>query len=125
MTYKSSYFNPCSEVRVAVKDVPGNPESHKVVQNDEAKMHADDEAQHTAHVNISGTVLQRTNHVTLVSRAPGCEMQVVLTYSEWEHNDKGDFKKRADEFTAKLKTDSLPSPLGQGCESIILKRSRG
>jgi hypothetical protein len=78
MTYKSSYFNPYSEVRVAVKDVPGNPESHKVVQNDEAKMHADDEAQHTAHVNISGTVLQRTNHVTLVSRAPGCEMQVVL-----------------------------------------------
>jgi len=59
MTYKSSYFNPRSEVWVTVKDVHGNPESHSVVQNDEAKMRADYEAKHAAHVNISGTVLQR------------------------------------------------------------------
>jgi hypothetical protein len=59
-----------------------------------AQPHADYEVKHAAHVNISGTVLQRTNHVTLVSKASGCEIQVVSNYSRWEHNHKGDFKKR-------------------------------
>jgi len=65
---------------------------------------------HSAHVNISGTVLQRTNHVTMVSKGAGCEMRVVSNYSGWEHNDKGDFKKRVDESLAKLKAATPPQP---------------
>jgi len=36
------------------------------------------------------------------------EMQVVSNYSGWEHNDRGDFKKRVDESLAKL-TAAAPS----------------
>ena len=65
---------------------------------------------HSAHVNISGAALQRTNHVTLVSKGTGCEMQVVSNYSGWEHNDRGDFKTRVDESLAKLKAATPSQP---------------
>jgi len=110
MTYKSSYPDPCSEVWGAVKDVLSNPENYTVTENDDAKMHASYDVKHSAHVNISGAALQRTNHVTLVSKGSGCEMQVVSNYSGWEHNDKGDFKKRVDESLAKLKAAAPPQP---------------
>jgi hypothetical protein len=63
---------------------------------------------HAAHVNVSGAILQRTNHVTLVSKGTVCEMQVVSNYSGWEHDDKGDFKTRVDEALAKLKAGTAP-----------------
>ncbi len=102
MTYKTSYAIPCSQVWVAVKDTLSVPDNYTVVSTDDTQMTSSYDVKHSAHVNISGTVLQRTNKVTLVTKGSGCEMQVVSNYSGWEHNDKGDFKKRVDESLAKL-----------------------
>ncbi len=107
-TYKNTYPDPCSEVWSAVKDTLSNPDSYTVVENNDAQMTASYDVKHSAHVNISGTLLQRTNKVTLVSKGTGCEMQVVSNYSGWEHNDKGDFRTRVDEALAKLKAATPP-----------------
>jgi hypothetical protein len=102
-TYKSTYPDPCNEVWSAVADTLSNPTNYNVTEKDDAKMTASYDVKHSAHVNISGALLQRKNHVTLVSKGTGCEMQVVSNYSGWEHNDQGDFKTRVDESLAKLK----------------------
>jgi hypothetical protein len=102
-TYKSTYPDPCSEVWGAVKDTLGNAENYSVTESDDAKMTASYNVKHAAHVTITGAALQRTNHITLVSKGTVCEMQVVSNYSGFEHDDKGDFKKRVDESLAKLK----------------------
>ena len=107
-TYKSTYPVPCSELWGAVKDALSNPENYSVVESDDTKMTASYNVKHSAHVNVSGAILQRTNHVTLVPNGTGCEMQVVSNYSGWEHNDRGDFKNRVDESLAKL-TAATPS----------------
>jgi hypothetical protein len=107
-TYKSTYPIPCNEVWGAVKDTLGNPESYDVVESDDTKMTASYNVKHAVHANISGAVLQRTNKVTLVTTGKGCEMQVVSNFSGWEHDDKGDFKKRVDEFLAKPKASVPP-----------------
>jgi hypothetical protein len=109
-TYKRTYSDPCSELWGAVKDTLNNPENYSVVEIDDAKMTASYDVKHAAHVNISGAVLQRTNHVTLVSKGAVCEMQVVSNFSGWEHDDKGDFKKRVDESLAKLKGSKPSEP---------------
>ena len=110
MTYKSSYPDPCSEVWGAVKDTLSSPENYSVVESNDAQMTAAYEVKHSAHVNLSGAALQRTNHVKLVSKGTGCEMQVGSNYSGWEHNDRGDFKKRVDESLAKLKASKPSEP---------------
>ncbi len=110
MTYKSNYSVACSELWTAVKDTLSNPENYAVVENDDAKMTASYNVKHSAHVNVSGALLQRTNKVTLMPKGTGCEMQVVSNYSGWEHNDKGDFKNRVDESLAKLKTAPPAEP---------------
>jgi hypothetical protein len=92
----------------AVKDTLSNPENYAVAESDDTKMTASYNVKHSVHVNVTGAVLQRTNHVTLVSKGKGCEMQVVSNFSGWEHDDKGDFKKRVEEFLAKPKA-SIPS----------------
>jgi hypothetical protein len=102
-TYKSTYPIACSQLWGAVKDTLSNPENYAEVQSDDSKLTASFHPKHSVHVNISGALLQRTNHVTLVSKGTGCEMQVVSNYSGWEHDDQGDFKKRVDEFLAKPK----------------------
>ena len=102
-THKSTYPVACSDVWGAVKDTLSNPENYSVVESDDTQMTAIYDVKHAAHVNISGAALQRKNHVTLVAKGAGCEMQVVSNYSGWEHNDKGDFKQRVDEALAKLK----------------------
>jgi hypothetical protein len=109
-TYKSTYPDPCSEVWSAVKDTLSVPENYSVAENDDAKMTASYNVKHAAHASITGAALQRTNHVTLVSNGAGCEMQVVSNYSGWEHDDKGDFKKRVDESLAKLKAATPSQP---------------
>ena len=109
-TYKSTYPSPCSEVWGAVKDVLSNPENYSVAESDDAQMTASYNVKHAAHVNVSGAILQRTNHVTLVSKGTVCEMQVVSNFSGWEHNDKGDFKNRVDESLAKLKAATPSQP---------------
>ncbi len=111
MTYKTNYSIPCSQVWVAVKDTLSVPDNYTVVSTDDAQMTSSYDVRHSAHVNISGTVLQRTNKVTLVTKGTGCEMLVVSNYSGWEHNDKGDFKKRVDESLAKLNASKPAEPV--------------
>ena len=109
-TYKSTYPAPCSEVWSAVKDTLSNAENYNVVESDDTKMTASYNVKHSAHVNVSGALLQRTNRVTLVPKGAECEMQVVSNYSGWEHNDRGDFKKRVDESLAKLAATTPAQP---------------
>jgi len=109
-TYKSTYANPCSDVWVAVKDTLSNPENYNVIESDDAKMTATYDVKHSAHVNVSGALLQRKNHVTLVPKGTACEMQVVSNYSGWEHNDQGDFKQRVDDALAKPKEAKPAEP---------------
>jgi hypothetical protein len=65
---------------------------------------------HSVHVTVTGTLLQRANHVTLISNGSACEMRVVSNYSGFEHNDREDFKKRVDESLAKLKAAAASQP---------------
>jgi hypothetical protein len=109
-TYKNTYPVPCSGVWGAVKDTLSNAENYNVVESDDAKMTASCNVKHSAHVNASGAILQRTNRVTLVSKGTECEMQVVSNYSGWEHNDRGDFKTRVDESLAKLTAATPAQP---------------
>ena len=109
-TYKTTYSDPCSEVWGAVKDTLSNPENYSVQESDDAKMTASYNVKHAAHVTITGAALQRTNHVTLVLKGTACEMQVVSNYSGFEHDDKGDFKKRVDESLAKLRVATPTQP---------------
>lgn len=43
------------------------------------------------------------NHVTLITKGEGCEMDVVSNFSGWGHEDQGDFKKRVDDALTKPK----------------------
>jgi hypothetical protein len=81
-------------------------------------MNADYNVKHSAHVNISGTLLQRKNHVKLAPQGTGCEMQVISNYSGWEHNDQGDFKQRVDDaLKAKSTTPSQATTPSQPAEA--------
>jgi hypothetical protein len=104
-TYKDTYPVACNDLWGAVKDTLSSPENYNMVGSDDAKMTASYHVKHAAHVTITGALLQRTNHVTLVPKGTGCEMQVVSNYSGFEHNDRGDFKKRVDESLAKPKPE--------------------
>lgn len=113
-TYKNTYPLPCGEVWSAVKDTLSNPDNnYEVMENDDAKMMATYNVKHAAHVTITGAILQRANKVTLVPMGNACEMQVVSNFSGWEHNDKGDFRKRVDEALAKGK-NAVPAQPGEG-----------
>jgi glycerol-3-phosphate dehydrogenase len=107
-TYKSTLPVPCGEVWTAVKDTLSNPENYNVTASDDSKMTADYHVKHSVHVNVTGTILQRTNHVTLIPKDSACEMHVVSNFSGWEHNDREDFKKRVDESLAKAKNAAKP-----------------
>ena len=102
-TYKYSYSVGCGEIWPAVKQVLSIPENYTVIENDDAKMTAAYDVKHSAHVNVSGALLQRKNKVTLVPQGTGCQMQVVSNYSGWEHHDQGDFRDRVDETMTKAK----------------------
>jgi hypothetical protein len=102
-TYKNTYPNSCSDIWPAVKDVLSNPDNYNVTETNDGQMKAVYDVKHSAHVNISGALLQRKNHVTLVPQGAGCQMQIVSNYSGWEHNDQGEFKQRVEESLAKTK----------------------
>ena len=108
VTYKNQYPVPCNQVWDGVKQVLAVPANYKVKKMDDAKIHAEYDVKHAAHVTITGALLQGTNKVTLVSNGTGCEMQVVSNYSGFEHNDQGDFKKRVDEAMVKPKEAAKP-----------------
>jgi len=102
-TYKSVYSVPCSELWPAVKEVVNNADNYKIDEIDDASMSAAFEVKHAAHVTITGAILQRTNKVKLVPEGSGRELQNVSNFSGWEHNDRGDFKKRVDDALEKQK----------------------
>jgi len=102
-TSKNTYPVPCSEMWGAVKDVLSNAENYNVEESNDTLMAATYKVKHAAHVTVSGAVLQRANHVSLVSKGTECEMQVKSNYSGFEHNDSSDFRKRVEESFAKLK----------------------
>jgi hypothetical protein len=102
-TSKNTYPVPCSELWGAVKDVLSNAENYNVEESNDTLMAATYKVKHAAHVTVSGAVLQRANHVSLVSKGTECEMQVKSNYSGFEHSDSGDFRKRVEESFAKLK----------------------
>jgi hypothetical protein len=110
-TYKTTYPVACTDLWAAVKDTLNNPaNNYEVAASDDAQMHADYDVKHAAHVTITGGILQRQNHVTLLANGATCQMQVVSNFSGWEHNDRGDFKKRVDESLAKLKSAPPSQP---------------
>ena len=108
-TYKSAYPIPCSSLWSAVKDTLSNPKDYQVKKTDDTKMTASYKVNHSIHITITETILQRTNKVTLVPNASGCEMQVVSNYSGIEHDDRGDFKKRVDDALAKATAPGQPA----------------
>jgi len=109
-TSKNTYPAPCSELWSAVKDVLSNPENYNVEESNDTLMTATYKVKHTAHVTVTGAVLQRANHVALVSQGTGCDMQVKSNYSGFEHNDSGDFRTRVEESFAKLKESKPAEP---------------
>ena len=102
-TSKNTYPTACSELWGAVKDVLSNAENYNVEESNDTLMAAAYKVKHNVHVTVTGAVLQRTNHVALVSKGAECEMQVKSNYSGFEHDDSGDFRKRMEESFAKLK----------------------
>jgi hypothetical protein len=109
-TYKNTYPVSCNQLWGAVKDTLGNQENYAQVKSDDALLKADYQPKHSVHFDITGTVMQRMNHVTLVSKGTGCEMEVVSNWSGWGHEDQGDFKKRVDESLVKAKAASPAEP---------------
>lgn len=109
-TYKTNYPIACKEVWDAVKDTLAVPENYTVKKIDEPRMTADYQVKHAVHVTVTGALLQRTNHVKLVPKDNGCEMQVVSNYSGFEHNDRGDFQQRVEDSMARLKAAKTSEP---------------
>ena len=79
--YKYNYFVPCGDMWGAVKVVLGNQENYAKVKIEDAKMTADYAPKHSVHFDVTGVLVQRMNHVTLVKKDTGCEMHVVSNYS--------------------------------------------
>jgi hypothetical protein len=109
-TSKNTYPASCNEMWGAVKDVLGNAENYNVEDSNDTLMTATYKVKHAAHVTVTGAVLQRANHVALVSKGAECEMQVKSNYSGFEHDDSGDFRKRVEESFAKLKASKPAEP---------------
>ena len=109
-TYKYAYPGACSQMWGAVKDTLADKEEYAQVKIFDPEMKADYQPKHSVHVDITGTLMQRINHVTLVSKGANCEMQVVSNWSGWGHEDQGDFKKRVDATIAKPKTAEPAEP---------------
>ena len=109
-TSKNTYPAACSELWGAVKDVLSNAENYNVQESSDTLMTAAYKVKHNVHVTVTGAVLQRTNHVALVSKGAECEMQVKSNYSGFEHDDSGDFRKRVEESFAKLNAPKPAEP---------------
>jgi hypothetical protein len=119
-TYKNTYPMACSDIWPAVKATLANADNYAQVILDEAKLSADYQPKHSVHVDVSGVLLQRMNHVRLVPKGSGCEMQVVSNYSGWGHDDKSDFRKRIDEAINHPNT-ATPPPDAKGAPADSAK----
>lgn len=110
-TYKYTYPAPCADVWGAVKNTLTDEQNYAQVKIADEQMTADYQPKHSVHFDVSGVLLQRMNHVTLISRDKACEMHVVSNYSGWGHEDQGDFKKRVDEALIKQKSATAAQPV--------------
>ncbi len=117
-TSKNTYPASCGELWGAVKDVLSNADNYNVEESNDTLMTAAYKVKHNVHVTVTGAVLQRTNHVALVSNGTSCEMQVKSNYSGFEHDDSGDFRKRVEESFAKL---NAPKPAEPAPPAIPVK----
>lgn len=103
-TYKTPFSFGCDQVWPSVKATLADQDHYAKVKINDGKMKADFQPKHTVHVDITGTLLQRMNHVTLVPQSDGgCEMDMISNYSGWGHNDEGDFRKRVQDAMVKAK----------------------
>ena len=109
-TYKYTYQASCQSLWPTVVAILSDEEHYAKVQREDAKMKAAYQPKHSVHMDVSGVLLQRMNHVALVPKGTGCEMQVGSNYSGWGHDDQGDFKKRVDEALAKPKETADKPP---------------
>lgn len=109
-TYKYTYQASCQSLWPAVVATLSDEGHYAKVKREDAKMKAAYQPKHDVHVDVTGVLLQRMNHVTLVPKGTGCEMQVGSNYSGWGHDDQGDFKKRVDEALAKPKDSQSAQP---------------
>jgi hypothetical protein len=109
-TYKSTYPIACGDLWGAVKDTLNNQDNYAQVKINDEGLTADYQPKHSVHVDITGTLMQRMNHVTLIPKGTGCEMHVVSNWSGWGHEDQGDFKKRVDDALAKRKAQPPAQP---------------
>jgi hypothetical protein len=109
-TSKNIYPTSCSALWGAVKNVLSDAENYDVQESSDTLMTAAYKVKHNVHVTVTGAVLQRTNHVALVSKGTECELQVKSNYSGFEHDDSGDFRKRVEESFAKQKDSPPPEP---------------
>jgi len=108
-TFESSYPVACSDLRRAVKDTLSNPANYTVQKSDDKKMTASYKVKHATQITITETILQRTNKVTLVPKATGCETQDVSNHSGVEH-DEGAVKKRVNDSLAEFQTPKPSEP---------------
>jgi len=109
-TSKNTYPAPCSDLWGAVKNTLSDADNYNVEESNDTLMTASYKVKHAVHVTVTGAVLQRTNHVALVSKGTECEMQVKSNYSGFEHDDSGDFRKRVEESFAKLNAPKPAEP---------------
>lgn len=99
-TYKNAYPNTCSQLWNGVKFVLANQDNYAVESIEEMAMTAAYQPKHSVHFDVSGVILQRMNHVKLLPKGSGCELDVGSNYSGWGHDDQGDFKKRVEDALA-------------------------
>jgi len=97
VTYKYYYPASCDQIWSAVKTVLADNIHYDVKATNDKKMNADFKPKHEMHVDVTGLIFQRENHARLSANGAGCEMDVVSSYSGFEHDDQGDFKKRVDD----------------------------
>jgi hypothetical protein len=118
-TYKTPFSVACSDIWPAVKTTLADRDHYaKVVINDE-KMKADYQPKHTVHVDISGTLLQRMNHVKLIPKDEGCELDVASNWSGWGHDDQADFRKRvSDNLTKRKAPEAQPAEAAPAAEPL-------
>ncbi len=96
-THKDPFEVPCNTLWSAIKDTLKNSGKYVIVSIDENEM--------LASYRIGSMLTStRINSVSLNPQASGCEMQVQTSYSGWENNDAGDFKKRVEASLTKLKS---------------------
>lgn len=111
-THKDSFEVPCSTLWSAVKNTLKTSGKYVIVSFDEKEM--------LASYRIGSMLTStRINSVSLSEGGAGCEMMIQTSYSGWENNDAGDFKKRVEASLKKLKETPVAKPEAAGDSSGV------